>query len=627
MSQFLAIITGQPDSAPEISESDLGAALGDAPGTIEIDRCPGSLLAMKMVAPDGWRARDRQPSVDAVARLAVVGDCRLDNRTALRSALGLDSGAIDSQILLRGYERWGEGLPSHLHGDFAGIVWDWRNRKLLAFRDPLGVKPLFFKRTAAGLVVASDVELIGKVAGFGAAVDGHRIVEHLLWRYVSVDRTFWADTERLPGGHLLAGPPDSAARRRYWFPETRTPFPTEPEAMECLASVFKQSVERRLDGIGPVFVHLSGGLDSSSIVCAASEISRRAGGAPPVVRALSERFPGMSTDEGPFIRAVLDWTKIEAAEWNDQSAVLSDVERPSLVGPGMDTYRTSGSTGDSDIVAASGGHVLLSGQGGDQFGSAAEVVDDMIEREPVEFLSEALLPSYLSSAQRALRIRLMARALLPEAIRSGVRARRFRHRLPKWLRRQWHDLAANFVRSRADKSGTEFPDKIRRARWTDLTSATLGITLDLDQRAGARWGVEFRYPFLDRDLVMAMLSVPTEFWPRPETNARIHRRALSALLPPSVASRRTKAHFTEPFARRLLRNRELLRRLFHKGEWMSGPYVDRSEAQSLLHQALNGTPSSGEWMTWRSVWGIATLEAWLRRVSGYIPRGEELTHG
>ena len=626
MSQFLAIITGQPESTQNVSESDLGAALSDAPGTIVTGTSPGSVMAMKMAAPDAWRARDRQPSVDVAAQLAVVADCRLDNRLVLQSALGLESSAIDSEILLRGYERWGDGLPSYLNGDFAGVVWDCQNRKLLVFRDPLGVKPLFFRLTTAGLVVASDVELIGKVVGFGAAVDAHRIVEHLLWRYRSVDSNilgrgravFLADISWLVW-------PDSAVRRRYWFPESRTAFSTEPEAMESLASLFKQSVERRLDALGPIFVHLSGGLDSSSIVCAASEITRRAGEAPSITRALSERFLGMSTDEGPFIRAVLDWTNIDAAEWNDELAVLSDVERPSLAGPGMDAYRTSGSTGDVDIVAASGGHVLLSGQGGDQFGSAAEVVDDMIEREPIDFLSEALFPSYLSLAQRTLRIRLMVRSILPDAIRSAVRVRRFRNQLPKWLNRQWHDLAANLVRTPADNSEIAFSDKIRCARWSDLTlRALLESRSTLDQRAAARRGVEFRYPFLDRDLVVAMLSVPTEFWPRPDTNARIHRRALSSLLPPLIANRRTKVHFTEPFARRLLRNQELLRRMFHEGEWISAPYVDRSVAQSLL-QRLDKTRLTEEWMTWRSVWGIATLEAWLRRISDYtFPREEPI---
>ena len=188
---------------------------------------------------------------------------------------------------------------------------------ILAFRDPFGVRPLYVKRSATGIVIASDPEPIGKVAGFGTGVDTERIVEHLLGWYESVDRTFWSDIARVPGGHLLFGPPNAPIIRRYWFPDVRpVRFSGEQQAMDALASCFKQSVERRLDKNGPVFAHLSGGLDSSLVVCVASEIDGGTEGTGRTIRALSERFPGMSTDEGQFIRAVVEWTRVESIEWD-----------------------------------------------------------------------------------------------------------------------------------------------------------------------------------------------------------------------------------------------------------------------------------------------------------------------
>ena len=289
----------------------------------------------------------------------------------------------------------------------------------------------------------------------------------------------------------------------------------------------------------------------------------------------------------------------------------------------MDSYRSSGSSGDLDILTRMGGHAVLSGLGGDQFGSAVEVVEDMIATDPIDFLLEALLPSYLTREQRVVRLRLMLRSIVPVAIRRELGVRRLRTRLPKWLRKRWNAVAGDILRKSYGGSEVAFPDSIRRARWKDLNAGSLGLALDLDQRAASLRGAEFRYPFLDRDLVSAMLSIPTDFWPRPQSNARVHRRALSSFLPPVVANRRSKARFNEPFARRLRRNRESLRRMFHEGEWASDQYVDRAEARLLLARAFDSQTDDTDWMTWRGVWGIATLEAWLRRVSDYNSRREE----
>ncbi len=627
MSQFVAVVAFEGDSLSSSAPTDLAVALSEWPGKVVVEAPPGAALGISMASADQSRRNDRQPAVDTNAQLAVVADCRLDNRMALRSALGLEPHVTDAAILLRGYERWGTDLPSHLAGDFAGMLWDWRNKRAIAFRDPLGVKPLFYRYFGDRLIVASEVDLILKTAPPRVVLDDRLVVEHLLWQYSSVNRTFWADISRLPGGHSLVAARHDRAVRRYWFPaRPQGNVSNQSEVAEFIATLFKQSVERRLDADGPVFAHLSGGLDSSSIVCVANQIRRRVGVDMPDLRALSERFPGMLCDEGPFIQAVLDWTGIEGISWVDHSTSFPDLDQPALSGPGIKTYRTTGNTEDIEIIAKAGGRVLLSGQGGDQLGSAAEVVDDMIDRAPWTFAFETLRQAGLTLAQRRLRTRLMLRSLVPLTVRRALGTRRYRRGLPRWLLPRHRDLASSLGRDLYRESDVEFPDRIRCARWKDLTSASLGTTLDLDHRGAALRGVEVRYPFLDQDLVSGVLAVPTDLWPRPSANARIHRRAMSGLLPPSLQNRRTKALFTQPMARRLKSESEALRRLFYQGEWLSEAYVDRDQAKGLVDQMLSAPTVEQDWEVVRGVWGIATLEAWLRTILRYSSPGEELSY-
>jgi asparagine synthase (glutamine-hydrolysing) len=579
---------------------------------------PGAVLGMSLAAPDLWRRRDRQPFVDSDAMAVVVADCRLDNRPALRAALDLEAEATDGAILLRGYERWGADLPSRLTGDFAGVLWDWRNNRLVGFRDPLGIKPLFYGYFLDQLVVASDVDLILRTIRPEFLPDDRFIIEHLLRQYTSTDRTFRENIRRLPGGHaLLVEAPSHSIVRRFWSPGAASArFSSQLEVSESLLDLFQKSVERRLDADGPVFAHLSGGLDSSAIVCVASEMYRARRGGESPLRALSERFPGMSCDEGDFIAAVLDRAQVEGIAWDEGSPGFSDLDKTTDCGPGMGIYRTSGSTQDVEITARSGGHVLLSGQGGDQLGSSAEVVEDMIHQRPFRFALETVGESDLTMVQRQLRVRLMLRSLLPHGVRRIVGIRRYQRRLPQWLQPRCRDLAGQIAADLYRTSELRFPDAIRRARWRDLTSASLGMTLDLNHRGAATQGVEVRYPFLDQDLVTMILAVPAEFWPRPTANARLHRAALGHLLPEIVRDRRTKAVFTETIGRRMRKGTEHLRKLFHEGDWLSQPYVNRDEAQVLLDRGLSKAPD-GDWPVWRGIWGIATLEAWLRMILGY----------
>ena len=556
----------------------------------------------------------------------MVADCRLDNRPALCSELSLDSDVTDSAILLDGYRRWGDDLSAHLLGDFACVIWDWERQRCLAFRDPLGIKPLFYSRHAGGIAIASDPELIMKLSRPDPKPDDQAVVEHLLWEYASPHRTFVAAISRLPGGYLrVDGPQTTSPPRRYWTPNPRPRrFGGVREVHEEFRRLFFLSVERRLDSSGPVLAHLSGGLDSSLIVCVADLIRRQQGKDASWFGTVSERFPGRAWDEREFIQAVTDQTRIGGTEWDGSSAEFSDLDRSWLSGPGMAAYRTSGSTGDTELAVQRGARVMLSGEGGDQLGASSGVNDDLAKHHPWSFLVETLTGTDLSLARKLARARRLSRACIPTVLRRAWATSRYRRRLPDWLHPRWGglagDIVSTFYPSDFERS---FEYDVQRSHWHQLTSTRIGTALDRQQRVGARSGVEFRFPFLDQELVEFVLSIPPQFWPPEVPESRLHREAVGDVLPSKIRDRRTKAIFSGALGERLKRATPQIDALFHQGEWLSGRYVLRGQAQVLLRQALTGADWREHWAEWNWVKAIATLETWLRTIFGYAPaRGE-----
>ena len=627
MSAIAAIIEwGAPGTSSRTS-AELESALGVRKANpIRAATCPGATLGISLLAPDASRRRDVQPLIDTAARVAVVADCRLDNRESLRSELSLAAEATDSRLLLAGYQRWGEDVGQHLRGDFAGVFWDWGKQLCVAVRDPLAVKPLFHARPAGRLVVGSDVEIVLQLIRPAPIPDDRAVVEHLLWEYASPERTFWAAVSRLPGGHVLVEGEAQVRRiQRYWTPNPRARrFSATGEVHEELRRLFFQSVERRLDSDGPVLAHLSGGLDSSLTVCVADQIRRQRKERLLRIGTVSQRFPDSPWDEGDFIQAVTDWTGLENTQWDGGTAEFRDLARPVLAGPGMATARSSGSAGDLEIARQKDVHVLLSGDGGDQLGMPSGVTDDTARRHPIDFLMETLRRPNLSVRSKLARAQRIARLFVPVSVKQTLGISRYRRQLPDWLQPRWRgvvgDIVASLYPTRFERG---FEHSVQRAHWRDLTSARIGMALDLQQRSGAEHGVEFRFPFFDQDLVEFVLSIPPQHWPSEAPGARLHRESMGDLVPPSIRERRTKAIFSGAIGRFLSRAAPLINALFHEGDWISARYVRRTEAQSLLRRALADENWQARWREWQQVRAIATLEAWLREVFGYArDRGE-----
>jgi asparagine synthase (glutamine-hydrolysing) len=623
MAEFAASIEWGRAPTQEIGEGSLTRGFRVSVAAANVERAPGAVLvATRRRAPAARSGVDLL--VDHAAEVVVAVDCCLDDEDGLRERLRVSSDVSGAQLLLCAYRAWGYGFPGLLRGEFAGLIWDWGRQTLICFRDPLGVRPLFYAASARGMVIASDVEVILAAVGRSGSIDDQMVVEHLLWNYHSTDRTFWTHVRRLHGGHVLIAGPERAEVRRYWFvPATEARSRSMAAVHDEFRRLFLRALQRSLDGDAPMLAHLSGGVDSSTIVCAADWFRRQSPHSGPPLIVVSARYPGLGCDESPYIDAVTRVINLPAQSWDGRQADFRDLDDPCVAGAGWWTHRSDGTTSEFEIAARTGASCIISGLGGDHVGAPFGVFEERIRSRPLWYAWRTFERSDLKMSQRAQRLWVLARTVLPGFVRSRVVEIRGGRRAPAWLQHRWRTLAGVLAAETVRRTRGGFSSAIQEARWQELTGARLGLALDADHRAASGHDVEMRYPFLDRDLVDFALSLPRENWPSSEHHYRLHRSALADLLPEDIRLRTTKGRFSYAIAHRVRQGRDRIRRLFHDGEWASARWVDRSQVQVTFERLMSGTVDDTDLPAWQGVLATAHLEAWLRIVFGYASGGRD----
>ena len=496
-------------------------------------------------AADGRCRAGTRLRIDRGGGVAVVADARLDDRDALCDALGLPraerAGLDDPDLIARAFARWGRDCPEHLLGDYAFAVWDRRARTLFCARDPVGARPFYYAETARGFVFASAVEAVLAAPGVDDRLDESSVATWLVRRNpLSNTRTFFAMVRKLPPGHALtvagAAPP---RLHRYWRPERapRVRRASDDAYAEEFLDLCARAVRDRLRGPDPVGMHLSGGLDSSVVAVVAARELRREGRPPPLAYTWlppRERQPAAAgAPEYDVMDAVCAREGLRLFHHFEFSPedVVARFRRDAAY-PGRRLSVLEGSV--QRQAAGHGVRVLLSGWGGD---------------EGVSFNGRGLYAHLLLSG-RWLRLAAECRArglglryVLGETVRSLAPP------LPRRLRRPWRD-PRSFPRSFIDPAFARrqrlwpSPRRIavgtRRTQLCLLRDGHLIRDMEVFAASGARHGIEYRYPLLDRRLLEFALGLPPEQFRRGRWSRWLMRHAGQSLLPPDVCWRLAK---------------------------------------------------------------------------------------
>ncbi len=277
-------------------------ALLDPAGSAPADAGRRMAAAMRHRGPDGDGVRQIGPATLAHTRLAIIdvagGDQpltsedgsitaivngeiynQLDLRAELEAAGHTFATNSDSEVVVHGYEEHGEDFVRRMNGIFAFALWDDRRSRLVCARDPLGVKPLYWRSDGRRLAVASEVRALLAAGLAEPRVDRIALDHYLACRFVPAPRTIFEGISKLPAATTLTAEPGSEPVVTSYREAPGAPVEglgTEELAGE-LAERFTDAVERQMMSDVPYGAFLSGGVDSAAI---ASAMSRRSGAKP-----------------------------------------------------------------------------------------------------------------------------------------------------------------------------------------------------------------------------------------------------------------------------------------------------------------------------------------------------------
>ncbi|MEO5378566.1 MAG: asparagine synthase (glutamine-hydrolyzing) [Magnetococcus sp. DMHC-6] len=248
-------------------------------------------LAIVDLSPSG-----NQPMANENGQLQLVCNGEIYNAPSLRQRL-IDLGHTfcsksDNEVILHAYEAWGEACLDHLEGMFAFVLWDRQKRLLLAARDRLGIKPLYWTTTPeGGLLLASELTAILPLLHTPPKPNPEALAYVMTLSYVPSPQTIWCHISKLEPGHrLLWSPPHGLRLHRYWEPPRDLDQSAHPQEF---ANRFESVLTDHLLADVPVGLFLSGGLDSSSVAVGLNQLEAH-------LEAFTVGFPQSPRNEAPL---------------------------------------------------------------------------------------------------------------------------------------------------------------------------------------------------------------------------------------------------------------------------------------------------------------------------------------
>jgi asparagine synthase (glutamine-hydrolysing) len=501
---------------------------------------------------------EKLPLKDKTGNLVITGDARIDNRDELIPALNFNGRPretiTDSEIILTAYEKWGEMCPEKLLGDFSFAIWDKRKQRIYCARDPIGIKPFFYYFDGKTFRWASEPKPIYEDPAIGKEPNLTLVCLYLLNRFDEREETLYKNIYRLPPSHFMVLENGQLRKSQYWDvdPNYAVRYKTDEEYAEHFLELFKEAVRVCLRSHGPVGAMLSGGLDSSSIVCTAQLLYQQDSISYNGFETFSLIFDQFPCDERNYINeAIRKWdiqSNVFTFENNLESVDFEQVGQYVDIGylPTLFFFAPIYREARHKTIRA-----MLNGIGGDDLLSVSyDHLTDLLRQGNfpkliTQFRHDANITSYSSSS---LFLNYCLKPLIPQPIKVVIKQflNPFQNNgVPSWINADCIKKMGVDERLKKITPKKQFSTLSQQRIYQGLFYGwNSTIIMDVIERFTAYYGIEMRYPFFDRRLVQFLLSVPEEQRWRNEWPKTILRRAMDGILPEPIRMRKDKAEFS-----------------------------------------------------------------------------------
>jgi len=529
-------------------------------------------------------------------------DGRLDNRSDLLPRLSLQGARSNEAIARATYDRWGTDGLVNLIGDWSLVIRDHASRTTILASDFAGVRPLYY-HVQDGRVQWSN-RLQSLVEETGIMDLDEQYIAGFLTSGGCANRTPYKGISSVPPGQAVCVSSKGTTVNRFWsMPVGDTiRYQNQQRYEEELRALFREAVAVRLQSESPVLAELSGGLDSSSVVCMAQHLIRS--GAVNARRLETVSFTWQNSLDEPFIREVESHLGIEGGRISTHDVPLLDEAQLSgaMPEPFQALLRTVAATasrlGAGTILTGQNGDLLLGNWFDDSLQVAAAVRRLRIGRGFKEALawSKILRLSVYQILWRAAQAALPP-SLTPAAIYNtcdGSYAPR--------------SVETSLVSKFGEQTGFFSNDWVHAApeRRKHFYCLSMALQLRTLQPPEPLQHLEYTHPFSHRPLVEFLMTVPANILCRPGEPRRLMRSALSDLWPLKLRARRSKGSFnapwqeaSRPLARVLLKAKNL--------QTVERGFVDRDNLRSRLERLCLGLDCNESQLR-----QIILLELWLR---------------
>ncbi len=583
-----------------------------------------------------------QPCQSLDGRFVIAGDIHLHDREALQAALATGNrgsgnhepaGCLqctDADLVLRAYLHWGDECLGRLIGDYAFVIWDRRDRRLFAARDPMGMRPLYYHCSDRYVLFASE---IGQVLATGRV--SRRLNRSMAAAWLAVRAgdpawTFFDGIAQLPGAYSLNADEHGARVVRCWDidPERRIVYRSEDEYVDHLRQLLLTATRARLEGAVPAGMFLSGGLDSCVVAGAAGWLleHERALASEQLFTTFSCRYEEFPECDERYVSEPLAkhwgmrieefssdaWRTHDLIEraWNVDSPVVS-LYQP-LIDAALDRAR---SLGIRRIFCADRGDNMVGVNIWDHVGLLLSGALAETWRELRRYRAASRRGFWQTAQQSLVRPTVFA---MVARFRLLARLREWRQARLLEDRRKHGRLAAPWVSAsllREIDLPTVFgtPDRkgFKSAPSYDRHAAVFFYFSERiyvqSERRTAQFGLHYEDPWSDRRILEFVCAVPQHVLNRVDDTKRLARRALTGLVPVEVQTAARKI-IPAPFGLHALRVREAasLKALTKDMRAAQAGLLDEACLADNITSFLEGADLDS------GAWAAVVLEAWLR---------------
>ena len=504
----------------------------------------------------------------------------------------------DTEVVLKAYEHWGPDCLRRFNGMFAFAIYDVANEKLFLARDRFGVKPLYYYQSPERFAFSSEIKpLLLSMPSIES--DDQIVFDYLFHNIVDhTDRTFFKGIYRLPAGSWLEFKNGRHAITKWWNLEPAI-------EKENLRELFVEAVRLRLRSDVPVGSCLSGGIDSSSIVCSMAQLL---GEKREDIHTFSAIYPGHPIDESRYIDDVVQISKVKSFRTTPtENTLISDLER--FVEVQEEPFSSSSQYSQykvMELAGQTGLKVLLDGQGADEalggylYCLSHNLASHLKHLRIANFIKDATA-LHRTHQQGMQHVFWAIYELFPRLVKDQTR----KSLVAPWINPEFmrHFKRASDVYE--IKSYSDAQESLAKQMSYGLSSL-----LRYEDKSSMAFSIETRTPFLDYRLVKTLFAIPFEEKTKEGVTKVPFREAMKGILPESIRMRKDKIGFATP--QELWMNsapmREYMKKTFISKTFKNRPYWIAAKVEQKLNResSIRLEPSD-------NIWRILNLELWLRR--------------